>query len=185
MNQMTDEEIASKVQTGDTESFGIIVERYAPKITRYARKFLSHIQDIEDLVQEVFLKAYANILSYDAKMKFSPWLYRIAHNEFVNALKKKTRLPLPLFELDVLFPHLPAKETADSETNEREIKLMLKDYLDQISPKYREVLVLYYFQELDYQEIAEILHIPVSTVGVRLNRAKFILKNNFKKHEHA
>ncbi len=176
MNQTTDEEIASKVQTGDTESFGILVERYAPKITRYARKFLSHTQDIEDLIQEVFLKAYANILSFDAKMKFSPWLYRIAHNEFVNALKKKTRLPLPLFEFDILFPHLPAKETADSETNEREIKLMLENYLDKIGPKYRETLLLYYFENLGYQEIAEVLHIPVSTVGVRLSRGKNILR---------
>lgn len=176
MNQLTDEAIASKVQAGDTDSFGILVDRYAQKITRYARKFLSQAEDIEDLVQEVFLKAYANILSFDARMKFSPWIYRIAHNEFVNALRKKRRLPLSLFEIDALLPNILAKETADSKTNEDEIKRTLDKHLNELKPKYREVLLLYYFENMSYQEIAEVLHVPVPTVGVRLSRGKNILK---------
>jgi RNA polymerase sigma-70 factor (ECF subfamily) len=183
MNQKTDEEIASQVQQSDTESFGILVERYESKITRYARKFLSHSQEIEDLVQEVFIKTYENIQSFNIKMKFSPWIYRIAHNEFVNALKKKGRLPLYFFDFDAVLPHPLAKETADGKTNEREIKNMLDKWLSKLRPKYREPLVLYYFEELNYQEIAEVLHIPVSTVGVRLNRGKDILKNILKNHE--
>lgn len=181
MNQKSDEEIASQVQQGNTESFGVLVERYKTKITRYARRFLSNNQDIEDLVQDVFIKAYENIRSFNIKMKFSPWLYRIAHNEFVNALRKKSRLPLYFFDFDALLPHSLAKETADDKANEREIKNMLDKWLNKLSPKYREPLVLYYFEELGYQEIAEVLHIPVSTVGVRLNRGKDILKKYLKK----
>ncbi len=63
---MTDEEIAERVQRGDTELFGILVERYGDKLSRYARKFLSRREDIEDLVQEVFIKAYTNIQSFAA-----------------------------------------------------------------------------------------------------------------------
>ncbi len=176
MHQKTDEEIAAQVQRGDTEPFRELAERYETKITRYARRFLSHNQDIEDLVQDVFIKAYENIQSFNTKMKFSPWLYRIAHNEFVNALRKKSRLPLYSFDFDTLLPHPLAKETADDKANEREIKNTLDKWLNKLSPKYREPLVLYYFEELGYQEIAEVLHIPVSTVGVRLNRGKNILK---------
>ncbi|MFH0852663.1 MAG: RNA polymerase sigma factor [bacterium] len=186
MGQLTDEEIASKVQAGDTEAFGVLLERYTPKITRYARKFLSRIQDVEDLVQEVFLKAYANILSFDVKLKFSPWLYRIAHNECVNALKKRQRLPLSLFDFDILFPHLLAKETADLKTSQKEIKNVIDKYLDKLRFKYREVLVLYFFEEMSYREIAEVIRIPVSTVGVRLNRGKSVLKkmlnNEYMRH---
>ncbi len=182
MNQITDEEIASQVQQGDTESFGTLAERYETKMIRYGRKFVSNSQDIEDIVQEIFIKAYENIQSFNTKMKFSPWLYRIAHNEFVNALRKKGRLPLSLFEFDILFPHLLAKETANFETNAREIKNMLDKCLDKLNPKYREPLVLYYFEDMSYQEIAEILHIPISTVGVRLSRGKNILKKIFKEH---
>ncbi|MHA1211225.1 MAG: RNA polymerase sigma factor, partial [Candidatus Heimdallarchaeota archaeon] len=103
-SQQTDEEIARLVQSGNIDIFGEIVNRYEEKIKRYGRKFLSGIQDIEDIVQDVFLKTYENIQSFDTKRKFSSWIYRIAHNEFVNALKKHKKKPLPLFELDILFP---------------------------------------------------------------------------------
>ena len=177
MNEATDEEIVLQVQGGNAEPFGFLVERYEIKITRYAKKFLSNIQDIEDLVQDVFIKAYTNIQSFDASRRFSPWLYRIAHNEFVNTLKKKSRTPLSFFDFDTLFPHPFSKETADGSMIERDIKNMLDKCLNRLDQKYREPLVLYYFEEIDYKEIAEILHIPLSTVGVRLNRGKNILKS--------
>lgn len=175
----SDEEIASQVQGGNTDAFGVLVERYEAKMSRYAKKFISNSEDIADLVQTVFVKAYVNIQGFNVKRKFSSWLYRIAHNEFVNALKKKSRRPLSLFDFDTLFPHLPAKETADFKTNEREIKEMLNRCLNELHPKYREALVLYYFEQMSYREIAEILRIPVSTVGVRLSRGKIILKKIF------
>lgn len=180
MTQLTDEEIAVKVQKGDTESFGVLVERYGQKMSRYGRKFLSDGRDIEDLVQEIFVKAYRNIQSFDASMKFSPWLYRIAHNEFINAIKKKSRMPLVLFDFDAIFPHLPSEESTDKETNDKDIKNMLDRCLVKLDPKYREPLILNYLEDMNYGEISEILHIPVSTVGVRLNRGKIILKKIFK-----
>lgn len=180
MIDITDEEIAARVQKGDTESFGALVERYGLKMSRYGRKFLSDGRDIEDLVQEIFIKAYVNIQSFNANMKFSPWLYRIAHNEFINAMKKKSRMPLLLFDFDAIFPHLPSGESADKEINDKEIKNMLDKCLINLDPKYREPLILNYLEEMNYGEIAEILHIPISTVGVRLSRGKIILKKIFR-----
>jgi len=87
--QETDEAIAARVQNGDADAFSVLLERYEKKIFRYAGKFLSHPDDIKDIVQDVFVKAYVNIKSFDASRRFSPWIYRIAHNEFINALKKK------------------------------------------------------------------------------------------------
>ncbi len=176
MRPETDEEIAARVQSGDAESFGVLVERYEAKLIRYGRKFLSGIEDIEDLAQEAFIKAYVHIRSFDANQRFSPWMYRIAHNEFVNALRKKSRGPLAFFDLDVLFPHPFAPEAADDEAGRRETKEMLEQGLAKLDPKYREPLVLYYFEELGYREIADVLRIPISTVGVRLNRGRELLK---------
>lgn len=178
MDAMTgsDEEIAALVQGGDVEAFGEIIRRYEPKMLRYAKKFLFAPEDGKDQVQEVFLKAYMNIKSFDISRKFSPWIYRIAHNEFINAIKKSRRLPVFSFDFDTLFPHPAAKETADKDITASEIKNLLDTSLQKINPKYRELLVLYYFEEMDYQEIAEVLQIPIGTVGVRLKRGREQLK---------
>ena len=172
----TDESIAAQVQQGDTEAFGVLVSRFEAKISRYARKFLRVSEDREDLVQEVFLKAFVNIKSFDTSRKFSPWLYRIAHNEFVNALKKGSRQPFQLFDFDTVLPHLAAPETADKDAERREISKEMETCLSELDIKYREPLVLYYLEELSYETIAEVLHIPISTVGVRMRRGKHRLK---------
>ena len=182
MLELTDEEIAQRVQKGDVEVFGVLVQRFEERMIRYARKFLFAGDEIKDLVQEVFIKAYVNIQSFDASRKFSSWLYRIAHNEFINAGKKKSRLPVFTFDLDALFPHLAARETADGDFERQELKEALDQSLDKLDVKYREPLALYYLEEMNYREIADILQIPVSTVGVRLTRGKAMLKKIITSH---
>lgn len=175
--EKTDEQIAQEVQAGNAQAFGLLVERYEAKLARYAKKFLLENEDAKDLLQDVFIKAYVNIRGFDAGRKFSPWIYRIAHNEFINAVKKKSWTnTISIFDFDVLFPHPVAKETADEKTNRQELKNMLDQSLAQLDPKYRDPLVLYYFEEMDYEEIADILEIPTSTVGVRLRRGRVALK---------
>ncbi len=182
MPEKTDEEIALHVQQGNAHAFGTLVERYEPKMMRYAKKFLFGYDDAGDVVQEVFIKAYTNIQSFDVKRPFSPWLYRIAHNEFINAIKKQAREPLPFFDADTLFPHPVAFEQTDTSATERELKETLDTSLSQLDPKYREPLVLYYYEEMDYEQIAEIMHIPISTVGVRLKRGRDALQKIYTDH---
>ena len=172
MADKTDEAIAKLVQNGDNQEFGLLVERYEQKMFRYARKFLLNPQDSEDLVQEVFIKAFINIQGFNARRRFSPWLYRIAHNEFINALKKKGREPVPFFDSDTLFSQPIAREKTDSQVNAQDLQKTIGQCLEKLDPKYREPLVLYFYEDMDYQAIAEVLQIPMSTVGVRLKRAK-------------
>ena len=181
MEEITDEAITAKVQKGDTYLFGVLVERYEAKLQRYAKRFLFGYEDSQDIVQDVFLKAYTNLRSFDPNLKFSPWIYRIAHNEFINAIRKKGREPLSFFDPDTLFPHPIAKERADTEVKDNELRVMLDSCLDKLDIKYREPLVLFYYEDMDYQTIAEILHIPVSTVGVRLNRGRVSLQDSYYK----
>lgn len=174
--ERSDEEIAALVQQGAAEHFGLLIERYEAKMLRYARRFLFDGDDSKDVVQDVFLKAYMNIQSFDTAQKFSPWLYRIAHNDFVNALRKRSRGPIFAFDLDAFLPHATAPETADGEAQKQEMREMLDEGLGRLDGKYREPLVLFYFEDMDYKEIADILQIPISTVGVRLQRGKVMLK---------
>lgn len=176
----TDEQIAQVVQKGNLQAFGLLVERYQAKLLRYAKKFIFDHDDGLDLVQEVFIKAYSNLKSFDPARSFSSWIYRIAHNEFINAIKKKGREPVPFFNPDTIFPHPATQDQADSETLFKDLKITIEECLNDLPPKYREPLVLYFYENMDYQKISEIMHIPTSTVGIRLKRGKQALQKIYK-----
>ncbi|MES2087804.1 MAG: RNA polymerase sigma factor [Patescibacteria group bacterium] len=175
-NLHTDEEIALLVKAGDKEIFGVLVERFEPKLLRYGNKFLARTEDVEDIVQDVFIKVYQNIKSFNPSQKFSSWIYRIAHNCFVNALKKNSLNPLTLFDFDILVSHTAYDDPAGDEREQKEMRTMIDRGLNQLSPKYREILILYYLEEMPYKEIADILQVPAGTVGIRIKRAKVELK---------
>jgi RNA polymerase sigma-70 factor (ECF subfamily) len=177
----TDEEVARQVQQGDTESFGILVDRYEARLTRYGRKFLSRQEDIEDIVQDIFMRTFQNIQSFNPAERLSPWLYRIAHNAFVNELRRRGKMPL-LIDFDTLFSHPAYEDPAESERDQRDMRALIDRGLKTLPPKYREVLVLHYFEELPYRDIADVLQVPIGTVGIRLKRAKKALGSVIDQH---
>ena len=172
-DERSDELIAAAVQAGDAEAYGILIDRYEGKLSRYARRFLSRPDDITDLVQDVFTRAYINLQSFDPDQRFSPWIYRIAHNLFVNELRRKERRGgFGIFDADVILPQIPARETADEATLRAELTDELQTVIDDLKPKYREVILLFYYEDLSYEEISQILKIPKTTVGVRITRGR-------------
>jgi RNA polymerase sigma-70 factor, ECF subfamily len=176
-----DEEVVELIQSGKVGLFGILIDRYEGKIGRYARKFIFDKEDINDVLQDIFIKVYTNIQSFDTKRKFSSWLYRIAHNELVNVLKKRKKQTLPIFNLDTFFSHdFFEKNNINQEIDRQNIEKILDVCLDKLDFKYREPIVLYYSEELTYEEIADVMQIPISTVGVRIKRAKKIIKSILK-----
>jgi RNA polymerase sigma-70 factor (ECF subfamily) len=172
----TDEELALRITEGDKDLFGELIDRYEAKLTRYVMRFTQEKDDVADVIQVVFIKAYTNLQSFDTKRSFNSWIYRIAHNESVTHLKKRGGEKVSFIDFDTFLPHPFAQETADEKATKREVQELLDNSLDKLSPKYREVLVLYYYDELSYQEIAEILHIPIATVGVRIKRGREALQ---------
>ncbi len=177
----TDEELARLVQKGDVQMFGTLVDRYEVRLLRYGHKFLARREDVEDIVQDIFISAYQNLRSFDTSQRFSPWVYRIAHNAFVNALRRKSYSPLTLIDFDTLLSHRMYDDPASYEREQREMKVLIEKGLDQLDAKYREVIILYYLEEIPYKEIAEILEVPTGTIGIRLKRAKEALKKVYEK----
>ncbi len=177
----TDEDLALLVQEGDQQALATLMERYTGKLLRYGRQFLYSSDSIGDIVQDVFVTVYENIRDFDATRKFSPWIYRIAHNAFVNVLRRKHREPLYFMDFDRIVPH-PVYEDPDAREKEgEEMRVLLERSIGNLSPAYREIIDLYYFENFSYQEIADILHIPMGTVGIRLSRAKAALKKEIPK----
>ncbi|HWP61623.1 MAG TPA: RNA polymerase sigma factor [Candidatus Paceibacterota bacterium] len=177
---LSDEQLAYRVQAGDAEAFGTLVERYEAKLLRYGRKFLSRKEDIEDIVQDVFVSAFTNIKSFDATRRFSPWIFRIAHNAFVNGLRGRSRNPLTMIDFDTLLSHHVEEVPADFEREQLEMRELIDRGLEALPAKSREILVLFYLEEFSYQEIADILRVPMGTVGVRLKRAREALQAVYK-----
>lgn len=175
-NDATDEDLARLVQNGDMEALTALISRYEDKLLRYGRRLLPYENNIEDPVQDVFVSVYQNIKDYDSTRKFSSWIYRIAHNAFVSVLRAKARGPLYLEDFDRIIPHAVYEDPDAKEKEIMEMRVLIEKGIDQLSPVYREIILLYYFEDFSYQEISDILHIPMGTVSARLGRAREALK---------
>jgi len=180
---LNDEEISLLVQNGNQDAFAEIISRYTDKLNRYLYKFLSNSEDVEDLLQDIFIKCFVNIKSFDTNQRFSPWIYRIAHNEAINLIKKNSKIPFSfdIFDETLSFIHPKAKENSEDEAERKIIKSHLDEILNDIDKKYKEIIVLYFYEDLSYKDISDILKIPISLVGVRIQRGKEQVKKAFEK----
>lgn len=173
---LSDEKLAEIAREKDRELYREIIERYENKLRRYLRKFIFDSDELDDVLQDVFIKAYKNLFGFDVKKKFSSWIYRIAHNEAVNHLKKNSKERISLD--DVEYKIIDEKMDIGISMDKTLLKEKMENYLSHIKLKYREPLILFYFEEKSYEEISEILRIPKSTVGTLIMRGKKILKEN-------
>ena len=176
---MTDEELVIKTIDGDLTAYDELVRRYERKLLRYAGGLVKNGCE-QDVVQEAFIKAYKNLKSFDTKKKFSSWMYRIAHNEAINQIKKNSRT-INVGIREWFEEKITVSESSEDELVKKEELGELKEKIDKLSINYKVVLKLYYFEEKSYSEISDILRIPVSTVGVRIKRAREKLKNEYQK----
>jgi len=174
-DNLTDAEVVSAVLGGDKDRYVQIVERYEVKLLRYISFLIRDYDQAADILQDTFIKAYINLRSFRLNKKFSSWIYRIAHNEAINSIKKSAKT-VNFSKLDINDDSFAVDFSGAHVIDEMFLKKEVRQCLKMLDVKYNEVIVLYFFENLSYDEISDILHIPSSTVGVRINRAKKILK---------
>jgi RNA polymerase sigma-70 factor (ECF subfamily) len=176
LKHLEDGEIVELVRSGRTEGYGELVSRYQKRLVLYVHHLIGMTEEAEDIVQNVFVKAYQNLDSFDTSRKFSSWIYRIAHNEAVNYLKKRSRRRLVSWE-DITTSK-DKLETADTEKSpeelwiSQELEVEMKQAIEKLPLKYQKVLTLRYYMDKSYKEISVIIDKPQNTVGTLLNRAK-------------
>ena len=164
------EAIVARVTSGDSDAYAELMARYEPKLHRYVTYLIHDSMSAHDVVQETFIKAYEHLQSYKPSYKFSSWVYRIAHNEAMNAVKKLRR---NVAEADVEdMPDLGYEPNLDEQLDAEITKVQVHRCLARLEPKYREVVQLTYFEHMQYDEVSDVLRIPTATVGVWLMRAK-------------
>lgn len=177
LKEKTDAELVS-LSLKNPDHFAELVDRYEKKLFRYVRRLSGlEAESIEDVLQEAFIKIYTNLNDFDPKFNFSSWTYRITHNETINYLKKnKKQIVLPLETDDKetmnLIDALESETDISSDMVQKEMGEKVRQGINLLPEKYREILVLRYMEDLDYKEISEILRIPMGTVATTINRAK-------------
>ena len=170
--KLTDEEIVEKVRSNDRDLYAVIIDRYKNKLLRYATNIIHDNDRASHVVQDSFIKAYINLNGFNTKKKFSSWIYRIVHNEAMSVIKKyQKEIPI-LDDFD-----LENEEDITKDFEQKETVIYVEKCLNSIPLIYSEPLTLYYLEEKSYEEISEILRIPMGTVAIRMNRAKKLMKH--------
>ncbi len=178
----TDEKLAT-LAVADDRYFEILVERYETKLQRYIMRFINcNIQDAQDIVQEVFINAYRNLNGFDTGLRFSSWLYRIAHNQAVSHVRRVAARPAGILE-DEKLEALASEITVENELHRKMDDALLREAVNRLDAKYKDVIVLRYFEEKNYDEISDILRKPSGSVSSLITRAKRLLLKEIQKGE--
>ena len=169
-----DADLIRQATRGNVESFNLLVSRWEKRVYNYLLRITTNREDALDLTQDAFLKAYQNLRKLDDPGRFAPWLYRIAHNEAYSMFRKRK----PEVDVDALEPE--ATETkitvGGSSVFPIELSLAVASALDRLSTDQREAVVLKIYQGYKFEEMAEILSCPVSTIKSRVYTALELLK---------
>jgi RNA polymerase sigma-70 factor (ECF subfamily) len=163
-----DADLIQKAQRGEVDAYNALISRWEKRIFNYLLKLVGGREDALDLTQDVFLKAWQSLRKLDDVERFSPWLFRIAHNEAYSLLRRSR----------------PQQELEDQAAGDRfrdfypaELSLAVQRALDGLSPEQREAVVLKVYEGFKFEEMAAILDTPVSTIKSRLYTAFERLKD--------
>jgi RNA polymerase sigma-70 factor, ECF subfamily len=183
-DERTDEELVAAT-LHDKEAFVYIMERYEPRLRRYVRRITNRAEsDIDDLLQETFIKAYRYLNSFDASFSFSSWMYRIARTVVISDHRKRTVRPEYTQVIDDELSATLAGDDDDPETVAilRENSAQVRTVLATLKDEYREVLILRYFEGKSYTEMSDIMMKPEGTIATLLNRGKRALRQALNLH---
>ncbi len=192
MPELTDKELIERTLNGNDYSFSQLVNRYQDLIYTLSVRIIKNEQIAEEVAQDAFIRAYKSLKSFEHKSKFSTWLYKIAYNLSLNALKKENRSK-EIFSDRELPDSEKSGNFADNYRSlldiaeDENISKILSECIDELPQKYGSVLTLFHLNQLKYEEIAKITGSPVGTVKSYIFRGRSLLReliiNRYEKWE--
>ncbi|MCB9914187.1 MAG: sigma-70 family RNA polymerase sigma factor [Planctomycetes bacterium] len=181
--RVEDANLVQQTLAGDQRAFQTLVERYQGRLFAVVRHYTRNAVELEDIVQETFLKAYRRLDSFDHRSSFYTWIYRIATNTVLDFLKRRGRSPVQAVEDPELVGEAGARDCPAPMANleARELAEITQSVLAELPDIFRTVLVMREFDQMAYQEIADTLEISIGTVESRLFRARARFKDKLLK----
>ncbi|UCE65180.1 MAG: RNA polymerase sigma factor [Candidatus Zixiibacteriota bacterium] len=174
--EFTDPDISviQEIRDGNCEAFGALVRRYEDFVYTLIFGLVKSAEEASDITQEVFLRAYRSIRRFEQRSSFRTWLYRISYNTAMAHLSREKKL--------IEREGNAAFDPVDDSYKRHDARIILEKIIPKLKPEYRAVIILHYYEDLKYEEIAETLDCPVGTVKIRLYRAKYELKKLWSKY---
>lgn len=185
MNQKTDHVLISEYLAGDQKAFEVLVMRHMGAIYRFVYGYVKDSQVAEDITQDVFVKVWKNVKKIDSQKNFKSWMYMIAKNTTLDFFKKKKALPFSLFE-NGEGKNMLTESVTDSKLLPIEESVLLENKdiflssINSLSEKYKRILMMYYYEYLNFREIAEKLEEPINTIKSRHRRGLILLKQQIR-----
>lgn len=177
--QLSDDEIITQIISGHTDLFAELIQRYNQRLYRIVRSYLRDEQNVKDVMQSAYLKAFEKLKQFRGEAQFSTWLTRIAINEALKKLNQQKRIS----DLNDVTDERNGDQNNRVETYTPEAKMIQDDMnrhlekaIDTLPPKYRSVLVMREIEQMSTEETAKTLDISRTNVKVRLHRAKKMLR---------
>lgn len=185
-----DQELVKLIlEKNDEKAFRTLEKKYSKIIAGLIRRMVKDEDDVADLVQETFIKVYNSIKSYKFEYSFAAWIYRIASNNCIDFIRRKKFHFIPIqtdnkkFDDEQFIEIEDTDKTPDDKIIEKEQQEILQKAIEDLPEKYREIIKLRHYEELDYLEIAKKLNMPLGTVKATLFRARKILQLNLKRYK--
>jgi RNA polymerase sigma-70 factor (ECF subfamily) len=181
-----DQVLIKKTLQGDKKSFEELMRKYEKRIFSFVIRMVRNEEVAVDLTQDFFIKVFTVLDNYNFEYKFSTWAYRICYNLVIDHIRKNPGQVQSLDDdsvssRDMLSSENVVRQDGFSRLSQQETQAYLWRMVENIAPKFRELILLRYIQELKYEEIAEITELPVGTVKNRIFKAKEILKKEMEK----
>lgn len=184
-DQRDDRSLVEQILGGDRDLFGVLVSRYERRVVNYVYRITHRYEEAHDLAQEIFVKVYLALDRYDPKYQFSTWLFRIAQNSAIDAIRKKSisEVPLTRTDDDESGSGTRDREFADGGISpyralkNKQLSSAIDTAVEKLPSDYRELIQLRHFAELSYEEIASMKKLPLGTVKNKLFRARNLLKD--------
>lgn len=171
---ISDHDIVQQVLAGNREAFAHLIERYKTRIFQTTYRMLKNREDAEEAAQDTFVRAFRGLAKFRADAAFATWLYKICYNVCLNYLEKKRHARPRAPEAEMA--RLTDPVSPDHIFAHREKETLVENALEDLPEHFRQVLILYHAQQLSYQQIAEILNLPINTVKTHLFRGRALLR---------
>jgi len=182
---LEDRALVAIILAGERDRFTELLKRYEKRIINYVYRITHRYEEAHDLAQEIFVKVYLALDRYDPKYQFSTWIFRIAQNSAIDAIRKKS-----LQEVSLTTPATSADGERDGKERDfpdpgvspyrtlknKQLSAAIDSAIERLPSDYRELIQLRHFGELSYEEIADMKHMPLGTVKNKLFRARNLLK---------